>query len=418
MALSVQDLNRFVEVYERDHCGEPYVERAFPAAEYAERQRRFRAAMAEADVAIAVISAPDTQAWLHGYRSRWYRQHTSTRMPPGQCTVVATGTEDVFVIDSGYHADLVRSSSMVTDVRALPNDIYSEEDLDGYVAFLLTQLATVSGGGTTVGMELWSCLPSPAVVRRMEAALEAAGHRVVDVTLPVRGLRHVKSAAEVAMLERAQAACDAGLEAIAAQVRAGMTELEAWAIYMSAVVAAGGEPAALHETVAAGPTMPNLHRLSSRRPLRAGEVFHADAACSYLGYHARATRPYVIGSAPEELHALTALAAGAYDVLREVGKVGTPWQHLVDALRDYYAATGVEGGAAGYEMGITVPPADWVNEFVYSVADRDLEGIIRAGAVTNFESWNILALVDLVVFEESGPRVLSRVPQTLHVIGG
>jgi len=413
---SAERLRQFLADRDTELFGAPYRERWFEPEEYAGRQRRFRDAMALAGADAVVVTAPDTMAWLHGYRSRWYRQHTSTKLPPAQCTVVSTSTETIFMIEAGYHDELVRATSTVEDLRTMGSDLEHEEDLLTYVRFLADQLATLSAKPMTIGLERWSCLPSPAVSDAVEQALTEAGHTVVDVTLPARDLRRIKSAAEIGMLERAQAACDAGLRAIRDQVRPGTTELEAWAIYSSAAVAAGGEPAALHETVAVGHTMPNLHRISSRRPIGRGEVFHADAATSYAGYHARATRPYYIGRPPSELHDLVAIAAGAYDVIRRVGRAGTPWQELFAALRDYYAGTGIEGSAAGYEMGLTVPPADWVNEFTFFLEDTSVTGVIEEGMVTNFETWNELALVDLVVWEADGPRILSGVPHELMVI--
>ena len=67
-------------------------------------------------------------------------------------------------------------------------------------------------------------------------------------------------------------------------------------------------------------------------------------------------------------------------------------------------------------MGITVPPADWVNEFSFSLEDTSVTGVIEAGMVTNLETWNVLALVDLVVWEDGGARLLSAVPHELMVI--
>jgi Xaa-Pro aminopeptidase len=416
MTSSSQDLLRFIEAHQRDLFGDPYRERAFDGAEYAARHRRFRAAMSEAGVDAAIVTAPDTMAWLHGFRSRWYRQHTSTRFPPAQCCVISTDSEALFMIEASYHDDLVRATSVVADIRCPPGGIADEMTLDEYVSFLLDQLASISARPMTVGLELWSCVPSPAVSRRVEAALAAADHHVVDVTLPIRALRHVKSPAEIDAMEQAQAACDAGLLAIQRQVKPGMTELQAWAIFAAAAVDAGGEPAALHETVGIGATMPNLHRISSRARIRPGQVFHADAASSYYGYHARATRPYYVGTPPSQLLELVSIAAGAHEVLQRFGKVGTPWQEVMTALDDYYRGTGIEGGAAGYEMGVTVPPADWVNEFVYSSVDTGLPGVIEENSVTNFETWNVIAIVDLVVFESTGPRVVSGIPRELLTI--
>ena len=413
MSASASELQRFLDEHELELFGEPYVERWFDAEEYAGRARRYRQAMSDNGVDVAIVTAPDTMAWLHGYRSRWYRQHTSTKLPPAQCTVVDTHSSTMFMIEAGYHVDQVRAMSIVEDIRPMGSDIEHEEDLPTYISFLLEQLGTISKSPLVVGLELWSCLPSPAVSAQVEAALAEAGHSVVDVSMPVRELRRIKSPAEIVMMEKAQTACDAGLLALQDQVRPGTTELEAWAIYSTAAVAAGGEPAALHETVCTGQLMSGAHRISSRRPIERGWVFHADASTSYGGYHARATRPYYFGSAPTELHELTAIAAGAYDVASKHGRAGTPWQDLFAALRDYYASTGIEGSAAGYEMGVSVPPADWVNEFVFSLEDPSITGVIEENTVTNFESFNVLAVVDLVVWEADGPRFLSEVPREL-----
>lgn len=418
MATSAADLKRFLDEHESELFGEPYVERWFEPDEYVGRQAKFRRAMAEAGVDITIVTAPDTMAWLHGYRSRWYRQHTSTKLPPAQCTVIDTHSSTMFMIEAGYHVEQVRAVSVVDDIRPMGSDIEHEEDLPTYINHLLDQLKTVSSKPAIIGLELWSCLPSPAVTKQVEAALTEAGHSIVDVSLPVRGLRKIKSPAEISMLEKAQAACDAGLRALQEQVRPGTTELEAWAIYSTAAVAAGGEPAALHETVCAGRLMAGAHRISSREPLKRGQLFHADASTSYGGYHARATRPYYFGTAPTELHELTAIAAGAHDVLRKYGRAGMPWQDLFTALRDYYASTGIEGSAAGYEMGVTVPPADWVNEFVFSLEDPTITGVIDENLVTNFETFNELAVVDLVVWEADGPRFLSSIPPELLEIHG
>lgn len=414
-------LRRYIEESRTTLFGaDPFRERAFSDDEYAERLDAFRRMLGREHVDLAIVTSPDAMAWLHGFRSRWYRQHTATSLPPTQCTVVPAADDPMFMIEASYHVDLVRATSIIEDIRPMPTgDLTREPTLDDYVTFLVDEIGRhARGRSLVIGVERWSCIPSPAVAGRIEDALEAAGHRVVDVSVAVRVLRRIKSAAEITLLERAQLACDAGLLAVRDEVRPGTTELQAWSVFMRAVVAAGGEQAALHETVAAGPLMPNLHRLSSREPLRAGRVFHADAAASYLGYHARATRPYILGAAPAPLRELTRIAAGAHEVLREHGRAGTPWRDLVGALRKYFDATGIDGGAAGYEMGITVAPADWVNELVWSVDDPDIDGVIEAGTVTNFETWNVVALVDLVVFENSGPRILSAVPPDLLVAHG
>lgn len=382
----------------------------FTREEYADRLQRMRRAMADADVTVAILTAPDTMAWLTGYRVRWYRQHTSTSMPPAQCIVVHVEEGSPFIIDAGYHDELARTATVLDDVRTLPSSSEMHEaSLDDYVSFLADQLRPWAG--SRVGMERWSCIPSPAVADVVDAMLEELGCRIVDVTVPFRGIRRLKSPAEIRKIEQAQAAADAGVRAILAEATPETSELEAWGIYSLGMVRAGGEPAALHETVAAGSSVSALHRLSGRVLLGSGPVVHPDVASSVDGYHARATRPLMFGRVSDESRRQVAIAAGAYDVVQQHGVVGAPWQQLIDALRTYFAESGAPGaGSAAYELGLSVAPTDFVGEFTWSM-DDERDDVIEAGLVTNFESWTSLILVDTVVFEETGPRFLSTLPR-------
>lgn len=390
----------------------------FSREEYAGRLARLRARMAQDGVEVLILTAPDAMGWLHGYRSRWYRQTSSTTMPPGQCTVVHV-EDGLFMVEVGYHEELVRLTSCVDDVRGISDtDANHEASLEGFLRFLLGELAREGWLGTTVGLERWSCVPSPAMSDLLEAALRERGCRVVDATQAVRGVRLLKSPAEIEKVERAQRACDAGLRAIQREVRPGTTELEAWSVYMSAVVAAGGEPAAIHETVTTGPPLPLVHGLSSRRPIRAGEYFHADMAAACDRYHARATRFFVHGEPEPALRRLADAMAGAFDVVLEHARVGMPLRDLYAPLSEHYAsaAPGVEAAASGYELGLSFPP-DWVGELTFSSEDPSLEARLEPGLVLCFESCAYLAIVDTLVVEEEGVRFLSTVPREPLVAG-
>jgi Xaa-Pro aminopeptidase len=393
-------------------------ELSFTREEYAARLARLRARMADDGLDVLILTAPDAMGWLHGYRSRWYRQTSSTALPPGQCTVVHVEA-GMFMVEVGYHAELVRLTSCIEDVRTIAGtDANHESTVDGFAGFLAGELARERWLGGTVGLERWSCVPSPAVSDVLEAALRERGCRVVDATAAVRGVRRLKSPAEIATIERAQRACDAGLLAIQREVTPGTTELEAWSAFMSAAVAAGGEPAAIHETVAVGPPLAVVHGLSSRRPIRAGECFHADMAAAVDRYHARGTRFFVHGEPDPALHRLAEAVAGAYDVVLANARIGMPLRDLYPPLRDYYAEAvpGVEAASSGYELGLSFPP-DWVGELTWSTEEPELDVLIEPGLVLCFESTAHVAMVDTLVFEADGPRFLSTVPREVLVAG-
>ena len=391
----------------------------FERAEYASRLRRLRSRMSADGIDVLIVTAPDAMCWLHGYSSRWYRTNSSTTLPPTQCTVVHVDHEPTFMIETNFHEELVRLTSCVGDFRGIPTtDLNHEASVDDFVRFLVGELSAEGWLGSTVGLERWSCVPNPVVAEAIEAALVARRCRVVDATSTLRSVRRLKSPAEIEVIERAQAACDAGLLELQRHVRPGMTELEAWNLFMAGQIAAGGEPAAIHETVAVGPPEPMLHCLSSRRAIEKGDYFHADACGAVEHYHARGTRPFFLGEPPAELLHLAQIIGGVFEVLVSTARVGMPFRDLHRVLCEYYTDAGVSADdffAGGYELGISFPP-DWVGEFCWSIHDDETDALIEPGLVTNIESCVFLAMVDTVVFEEPRARILSRVPRELLVI--
>jgi Xaa-Pro aminopeptidase len=417
---SLAGLRRFIAQEEERLASAP-PDLPFTRAEYTARRRRLQDRMARERIDVLILTSPEAMCWLSGYRSRWYRAGASTAMPPCQCIVLTVGDDEPWMVETAFHEQLVRMTSCIDDVRTIPHtDLNHEPGLSEFVGCVIDNLRTERALGGVVGLELWSWVPSPAVAQALVAALEESGGKVVDASRPVRAERRLKSPAELALIERAQRCCDAGLLSLQRGARPGMTGLEGWQLFTAGVVEAGGEPSAMHETVFAGPPEPVAHLLSTRRPIEAHDYFHADACASFERYHARGTRVYTFGEPPDELARLTAITAGALEVLRDTGRAGIPFGELNRALFDYFMDAGLsedEFFAGGYELGISFPP-DWVGEFWWSAHDLDSEEIIPAGLVTNLESCAFVAVVDTVVFEPGRARTLSEVPADVLVVGG
>jgi Xaa-Pro aminopeptidase len=395
-------------------------DRPFVAEEYETRQATLRRHMNNAGIDVLVATSPDTMCWLTGYAARWYRSGASTHFPPCQCVVVHAAESHPFMIETAFHEQLARLTACISDVRLLPDTgLIREPGVAEFVGFLIDNLTAERWLGGTVGLEAFSWVPSPAVWRAMVDGLEAAGCAVVDATRTARAARRQKSAAEIAYIERAQSACDAGIRALQRAARPGMSGLEGWKHFVTGVIEAGGEPAAIHETVFAGPPEPMAHLLSTRTPIVSGDYFHPDAAASFERYHARCMRVLSMGPPPPALVRLTAIAGGALEVVRK-GRAGQPFGQLRATLREYFMGEGVaeeEFFAGGYELGISFAP-DWVGEFVWSAHDPDDESPIPEGLVTNFESCAFVAVVDTVVFEPGGARTLSSIPAGEVLLAG
>lgn len=391
----------------------------FSAAEYASRLQRLRAAMDEAGIDIVVLTAPDAMGWLHGFSCRVYDWHPPTTAAPTTATVVHAREDPMFFVDTALHTDLVRQTSCIEDFRPLPNTgMSSFAGADDFFRFVIEQLRGEGWTSGTIGLERWSGVPNPGVARKFEDALQAAGYTIVDASVPIRSVRRLKSQQELTMIERAQTAVDAGLRKLHREAQPSMTELEAWQVYMSGVIAAGGEPSAIHETVAAGPMEAFGHALSSHRVLSAGSHFTADGSAAVERYHARGSRPFTFGEPPTEVTRLAKICAGALDVVVETARVGMPFRELNHALLRYFRDEGVADDVAfggGYELGVSFMP-DFVGEFMWGTDDLDTDAVIEDGLVTNFESCAYLAVIDTVVFEQAGARFLSQVPREVLVV--
>ncbi len=392
--------------------------RAFADSEYADRRAALCAAAHDAGIATLIITAPDTMSWLSGYESRWYRSGSSTATPPCQCIVLRSDSGQAFLIETGFHRQLA-ALCVLDDVRLIPgSSLTSEPGLGDFTRFLTDNLKREGWLGDRIGLEDYSWVPSPAVWSAITTALRASGSEPVDATVTIRGARRRKSAAEIAYIEQAQRCCDSGIRALQARAKPGITGLEAWRHYIDGVIEAGGEPAAIHESVFAGPPEPWAHLLSGHGRICEDEYFHADAAAAYRHYHARATRVLSFGPPAPELVTLTAIAGDALDVIHG-HRAGDSFAALGKALRDYFADAGVPADAyfaGGYELGLSFAP-DWVGELMWSSHDETNDELIPDGLVTNFESCLHVAIVDTIVFEPDGARTLSTLPTEVLRVG-
>ncbi len=379
---------------------------AFDRAEYEDRRRRLQRAAAGAGLDLLVLSSPVAMCWLHGDQSRWYRAQSSTRWRPYQCTVMQVESGDYVVYDVEHHDYLLRRTSVAEDIRLTDRD-----DGDAVLDFMIADLQGRGWLSGSVGLELHSHLPNRATSELIQAALEANDCRVADASVMLRAVRKVKSPAEISMLERAAAVCDVGLRALQAEVRPGMTEKQAWGLMIAAMAAAGGEPAALHESVVVGPIELG-HAYSSDRPIARGDVLCADPCGVVNRYHANVERWYVVGAEPtDELYRLAEIEAEAFRLLCAGAADGVQVGDVTGRIEQHLRESGLWGlhdWNGGYELGISFPP-DWVGEWTFTVGEATAD-VFEAGTVTNYESIVLYPMIDTVVFEKNGARTLSGLP--------
>jgi Xaa-Pro dipeptidase len=316
-------------------------ESAFPQDEYDRRLAALRRAMAARGLDLVLISGAENIFYLTGQQTPGYYTF--------QCLCVpADGAP--FLVIRALEAMNARLNSFVADITGYPDDANPAEA----VASVLKSRGWAS---KRVAIDQNGWFLTVNLHQRLSAALGT----LLDGSGLVEPLRRVKSAREIAEIERAAAANDAGMRAGIAAVRAGASENDVAAAIMSASIAAGGEYVGMEPFVTSGPRSGVPHTTWRRRKLAAGDVVILETAACWNRYHAALYRTLAVGAIPAEARAMFAVCrdglATALDKLKP-GSSCADVHNAVQALIDRAGYTAGYRKRTGYSIGISFAP-DW-----------------------------------------------------------
>ncbi|MBN2195588.1 MAG: aminopeptidase P N-terminal domain-containing protein [Polyangiaceae bacterium] len=140
-------------------------------------------------------------------------------------------------------------------------------------------------------------------------------HAIVDPGTVLGPLRSIKSAAELAEMERAIAITCAAHRAAMQRARAGVSEAEIEAVLLAEFRAGGARRPAYPPIVAGGKNATILHYDRNDGRFEAGDLVLIDAGCEYMHYAADVTRTFPVcgrfTSAQAEIYELVLAAQGA-----------------------------------------------------------------------------------------------------------
>jgi Xaa-Pro aminopeptidase len=392
----------------------PRPELPFTEQEYKDRLRRVRDRMAEQKVDLLYVTAPDSMYYFHGFNARYYRGHGSTVEAPMAGTAIHVDHDYMIHFNYTMEELLLRLTSIVNDIRFIPEEGSVEEK----ASQIAKELKTEGWLGGRVGMEFYSHVPNRIGSEALEKALRANGCReVVDVTQMTRAVRRVKSPQELIYIDKATQIAEIGHQAVKEVLRPGVTELEVYGEAIRAMSKAGGEPAAIPDAIASGPFI-TWHSWSTRRVIHEGDLVMYDPAAVFNRYHINVSRPYFVGDPPQSLGKFFKLVGGAFNIYQEIAKAGTPISVVCHALKQYYQEVGVwdlYSWAGGIEQSIAFPP-DWVGEVFWDL-EAETEGVFLENEVTNFYSMLNGLMIDSFAYEKGGARRLSRIAPELISVG-
>ena len=393
----------------------------FSLDEYRERLDRIRVRMEADRIDLLWLSAPESLYYVSGYTCEWYQAQSPKEWPATSGIAVRADSDRFIMFDTPSEALMCRFVTCADDIRIFP--MGSRRDGIGFIVDELRAEGWLSG---TVGLELHSYRPNPAVSARFRAAFEEGGCRVVDGSDVLREVRWTKSATEIGYLERAAEIADIGLAAARDSIRAGVTELEVYGEIVAAMSRAGGENPGITMPVLSGPKANTGHALSTARVIQPGEQVNVDVCGVVHRYHANGARSFFVGDPPEPVADFAAKSCAVFDVIAEILRPGLTVGELVRTARRHYDEVGIWSDAAwvgGYELGIAFPP-DWVGNFVYEMTDTESARAFEPGTIVNFESQfygpdqaGLTYFIDTLLFTEQRACQPLTTPIELIVVG-
>ena len=261
------------------------------------------------------------------------------------------------------------------------------------------------------------------LVRAPEGIVSWAIYEKLRTTLPqvrfenatdlMQEARSVKSAEEIAFIERAAEIIGLAIEALVREVRPGVPESHLVAEMLKEIVKQGGEPITMLLFGAGGPEVPWAQRVVTARPLKIGDLINTEVEAKYGGYNAQALQPISLGPRPKELEKIFDTTKVIFEKMLKVLNPGTTFGEVVAFYQDQVRSAGYEPDAAlmhGRGLGEDAPMLWGVRrDFPESQAS------LKAGHVFIFkpaarkgEMRDFIRAGDTIVIERSGARCLGK----------
>ena len=251
--------------------------------------------------------------------------------------------------------------------------------------------------------------------------LEAEGIILEDGVVPLNWARSVKTKDELALIRQSCAVADVALSAVKDAIKPGVTENELFSILTAVNIKYGGERIDAKLLAAGGNTNPWLHRDSSDRMVRPGDLVAMDTdMAGPLGYMADVSRTYLCGDGKPNGEQMESYKP-AYDYIQKcipLFRVGTSFQEIAEkapVVPDSYKINRYDCIAHGVGMSDEWPSIAFTD---YSLSGfGNYPGELQENMVISTEASfgreggrEQVKLEEQLIITANGPEVISQAP--------
>lgn len=382
--------------------------RGFDTAEFAARTARAQEKMAKSGMVGLLLTTEPEVRYFSGFHTLFWQSPTR----PWFLFIPATGKPIAVIPEIG--ADLMRRS-WLDDIRTWSAPTPEDDGLS-----LLTELLSPHAGrGDTVGLmkghETHLRMPLGDYERLMAGL---AGLRIADATGLIRGLRMVKSEAEIEKIAHICAIGSRTFARVSEFAGEGQPLEEVFRDFRREALAQGADDVPY---LVGGADAGGYHDVISpptRRPLAKGDVLMLDTGAVWDGYFCDFDRNWAIGQADDA-------SRRAYDVLWRATEAGIAAAHpgatcrdLFDAMQGVIAEMDDQGGDVGrLGHGLGMQLTEWPSHAAWDTTELVENMVLTLEPSLGYGDGRIMVHEENIVVRASGGQLLTeRAASELPVI--
>lgn len=208
--------------------------------------------------------------------------------------------------------------------------IFDWDDSEGYVGAFQRASAQLELSDYLLGVEsLHMRVLELQLLQRF-----APGIQITYAEPVLSALRTVKSASEVAAMQKAVDVAENALKRVTSRIRAGLTEKQVAAMLMQELLLSGGESLSFSPIVATGPNSASPHAMPTDRPLQNGDLLVIDWGVYVDGYPSDLTRTFGVGEVEDEFRRIHDVVRLANESARAAVRPGVTGQEVDRVARD------------------------------------------------------------------------------------
>jgi Xaa-Pro aminopeptidase len=313
-----------------------------PTFSLAERERRWSTLRSDMKKAgfDALISLPTQSHWdQFGADTRYITQIGGSQTEVG---VVLPLEGDVTAVVRGVNEIewWGLAQDWVKDIRPSRRS-YGEPVIDRLKEIRAERVGVIALSGLVRAPE--GVVPWGTFEKIREALPNVQFENATDLMQEVRS---VKSAEEVAFIEKAADIISKALDVLIAHSKVGVRENELMGETLREIVRQGGEPITMLLFGTGGPEVPWAQRVFTTRQLRPGDLINTEVEGKYGGYIAQALQPISLGPKPRELEKIFDSTKIIFDRMLKFLKPGVTFGAVAKFYQDEVQAAGYEPDGA------------------------------------------------------------------------